>query len=125
MQHPRSLRPFLIAAALLSVCSTASLALAEGATNDPATDAVAAAPQGVVNLNTATEAELLRLPGIGPKKAQAILALRKEVKRFTRVEAIMRVKGIGRATFRKLRPMLTLDGATTLPGPTPRARAKR
>lgn len=73
------------------------------------------APQGVVNLNTATASELERLPRIGPARAQAILALRAKLSRFSRVEQLLRVKGIGRATFRKLRPMLALDGPTTLP----------
>jgi competence ComEA-like helix-hairpin-helix protein len=70
---------------------------------------------GVVNLNTATAAELERLPRIGPARSQAILALRAKVTRFSKVEQLLRVKGIGRATFRKLRPMLALDGPTTLP----------
>jgi competence protein ComEA len=75
---------------------------------------------GVVNLNTATAGELERLPRIGPARAQAILALRAQVKRFSKVEQLLRVKGIGRATFRKLRPMLTLDGPTTLAEPNRR-----
>jgi len=69
---------------------------------------------GVVNLNTATAAELERLPRIGPARSQAILALRAKVTRFSKVEQLLRVKGIGRATFRKLRPMLALEGPTTL-----------
>ena len=74
---------------------------------------------GVVNLNTASAIELARLPGIGPSKAQAILSLRDRMKRFKRVEDIMRVKGIGRKTFRKLRSLLAIEGSTTL-----QARAK-
>ena len=69
----------------------------------------------VININTATAAELERLPRIGPARAQAILALRAKLTRFSKVEQLLRVKGIGRATFRKLRPMLTLEGPTTLP----------
>ncbi len=64
------------------------------------------APSLVVDLNAATAAELEQLPGIGPSRAQAILALRAQLKRFNKIEDLMRVKGIGRATFRKLRPML-------------------
>jgi competence protein ComEA len=69
---------------------------------------------GVVNLNTASAAELERLPRIGPSRAQAILALRAKLTRFSKIEQLLRVKGIGRATFRKLRPLLTLNGPTTL-----------
>ena len=74
----------------------------------------ATSTRGVVNLNSASADELVRLPGIGPARAAAILELRARIKRFTRVEELLRVKGIGRATFRKLRPLLSLDGPTTL-----------
>jgi competence protein ComEA len=73
-----------------------------------------AAPSGVVNLNTASGDELERLPGIGPSRARSILELRTRLKRFVRVEDLLRVKGIGRATFRRLRPLITLEGPTTL-----------
>jgi comEA protein len=74
----------------------------------------AAQPPGVVNINAASAEELERLPGIGPSRARAILALRAQLKHFTRLEELLRVKGIGRATFRKLRPLLSLQGETTL-----------
>ena len=79
---------------------------------------------GVINLNTASLQELTRLPSVGPARAQAILELRQKLGGFKKVEDIMRVKGIGRKTFRKLEPMLRLQGATTLtahPGPRPGA----
>lgn len=72
-----------------------------------------AAAEGVVNIQTATAEELQRLPGIGPSKAEAIIAFRQRTQ-FRRVEDILRVRGIGRATFRRLRPYLTVSGATTL-----------
>ncbi len=68
---------------------------------------------GTLNLNSASAEELERLPGVGPAKAAAILALRQRMGRFQHVEDVLRVRGIGRATFRRLRPMLTLQGATT------------
>jgi competence protein ComEA len=70
-------------------------------------------PEGVVNIQTATAEQLDLLPGIGPSKAQAIVSFR-ERHAFRRVEDILRVRGIGRGTFRELRPMLTVDGPTTL-----------
>lgn len=56
------------------------------------------AGQGI-NLNTATEAELLRLPGIGPAKARAIVAYRQSRGSFASVEEVLRVPGIGPATL--------------------------
>lgn len=73
-----------------------------------------AASEGVVNLNTATAEELERLPGVGPSRAEAIVRLRTRVQRFGRVEDLVRVRGIGRATLRHMRPYLTLAGPTTL-----------
>lgn len=75
------------------------------------------ATSGVVNIQTASAEQLQLLPGIGPSKAQAIVAHR-EHRAFRRVEDIMRVRGVGRATFRRLRPMLTVEGPTTLSAPT-------
>lgn len=77
---------------------------------------------GVVNIQTASAEQLQLLPGIGPSKAQAIVAFR-EQRAFRRVEDIMRVRGIGRATFRRLRSMLTVDGPTTMSAPVRATRA--
>ncbi|HOS80979.1 MAG TPA: helix-hairpin-helix domain-containing protein, partial [Anaerolineae bacterium] len=63
-----------------------------------------ASPEARVNLNTATLAELLTLPGIGETRAQAILAYRAEHGPFTRIEELQNVSGIGPATYEKLAP---------------------
>jgi competence protein ComEA len=76
-------------------------------------DAAPAPSEGVVNVQTATLEELQRLPGIGPSKAAAIVAFRERTA-FRRIEDVMRVRGIGRATFRRLRTMLSVSGPTTL-----------
>jgi competence protein ComEA len=72
-----------------------------------------ATPEAPVRLNLADEAELRRLPGVGPKRAQAILALRARVGRFQRLEDLLRVKGVGRATLKKWRPLVTLGTSST------------
>ncbi len=72
-----------------------------------------ASDQEVVNINTATAAELAFLPGIGPSKAEAIVKYRKN-KPFKKVEQIMRVKGIGRKSFVAMRKHLNIDGTTTV-----------
>ncbi len=83
----------------------------------------APAADGVVNIQTATAEQLQLLPGIGPSKAAAIVAHR-ERRAFRRVEDLLRVRGIGRATFRRLRSMLTIDGPTTLAAPARGARTQ-
>lgn len=68
---------------------------------------------GVVNVNTATEAQLQMLPGIGPSKARAIVEYRTK-NQFVRVDDLAQVKGIGPKLLGKLRPHVTTDGPTTL-----------
>ena len=58
-----------------------------------------------ININEAGAKELTTLPGIGPSRAEAILAERKK-RRFRRPEDIMRVPGIGRKTFTRIRPLI-------------------
>jgi competence protein ComEA len=67
---------------------------------------------GRVVLNAASEADLTKLPGIGPSRARAILALRQRLTRFRAIEDLLRVKGIGRKMLRRLRPSVVLDRPT-------------
>ncbi len=62
-----------------------------------------------VYLNEATVDDLRRLPGIGEKRALAVLELRRKLGHFKQVEDLLRVKGIGRSTLRKLRPIVRID----------------
>lgn len=119
MKNINSLRTSLVAATLAAlgllgpglVTATAD---AQARRSAPVTSVDApAAPEGVVNIQTATAEELQRLPGVGPSKAAAIIAFRERTA-FRRVEDILRVRGIGRATFRRLRPYLSVSGPTTL-----------
>jgi competence protein ComEA len=66
-------------------------------------------PDGRVVLNAANEDALRTLSGIGPKRAQAILALRQRLVRFRAVEDLLRVKGIGRKTLSKIKPKIVLN----------------
>ena len=70
-----------------------------------------ATPEDPVYLNQATLADLHRLPGVGPKRAEAILALRARLGHFHQIEDLLKVKGIGRSSLRKLRPLVRLDAA--------------
>jgi competence protein ComEA len=109
----RSLRAILLALSCATWLARASPVRADAVVTPAPSPAALSAP-GVVNINTASAEELERLPGIGPTRARAILELRARVHRFLHIEALLRVKGIGRATFRKLKPWLVLEGPTTL-----------
>ena len=73
-------------------------------------DAKPAKPAVVVNLNTATAAELEQLPGIGAKTAGRIVDYRQKKGPFKKIEELMNVQGIGEKSFLKLKPQITLTG---------------
>lgn len=76
---------------------------------------------GVININTAEPDQLRLLPGIGPSKAQRIVAYRTR-RKFKHAYEIIRVRGIGRRTFQRLKRFLTVQGPTTLKGKPRRPR---
>lgn len=98
---------FLLASVLgLAACAGAALA------EEPALAAGAASAAGasaLIDLNSASAAELESLPGIGRSRAQAILAFREAHGGFHSVSQLLRIKGIGRAMLRKLRPLVTVS----------------
>lgn len=61
--------------------------------------------QQAVNLNTATQAQLEELPGVGPVMAGKIIAWRTENGRFSRVEELQEIAGVGPKTYAKLAPL--------------------
>lgn len=73
-------------------------------------DAPAATPEsgGKVNLNTADAAALETLPRIGPAMAQRILDWREANGRFTAVDDLLDVPGIGAATLDGFRDLVTV-----------------
>src|SRR5207237_8224345 len=72
-----------------------------------------AALVGTANLNQASEESLELLPGIGPTKAHRIVEWRGKHP-FRKIEDLVKVKGIGKKTFARLRPYLAIAGETTL-----------
>ncbi|HDX8343062.1 MULTISPECIES: ComEA family DNA-binding protein [Aeromonas] len=72
----------------------------------PATTVAAAKESGKVNLNTASINELTALKGIGEKKAQAIVDYREKQGKFTTVDQLADVSGIGPATLEANRDMI-------------------
>ena len=72
---------------------------------------VASAPGGtLVDINTATVAELDELPGIGPALAERIVALRSERGAFRSIDELAEVEGISERMVDELRPLVTPVG---------------
>jgi len=63
-------------------------------------------PAGVLNLNTATAQQLDALPGVGPVTAGAIVAWREAHGKFSSVDQLGEVDGIGPGRLEKLRPLV-------------------
>lgn len=65
-------------------------------------------PRIIVHLNSATEADLIQLPGIGPKLAKRILEYRRQIGGFLEIEQLLEVKGIGPKKFEQIRSYIRL-----------------
>jgi competence protein ComEA len=93
--------------------SGASTPSAPTATSAPFTVVSTLTPTAVssaslININTATLEQLDTLPDIGPEKAQSIITYRQQHGLFQHIEDIMKVSGIGPATFDKIQSLITV-----------------
>ena len=71
-----------------------------------------------VNINTATQAELESLDGIGPVKAAAIIDYRKKNGGFKSVDELEKVDGVGPVTLANVKKDVSVSGATSVPAAT-------
>ncbi len=78
-----------------------------GLTLAPIGVALAEVAAARVNINTASATELEKLPGIGPSKAQAIVAFRAK-EPFTKADDLRKVKGIGDKLYEALKDQVTV-----------------
>jgi competence protein ComEA len=78
---------------------------AQAAPGKKATPAAKLAPGEKVNINSASKDKLEALPGIGPAKADAIIAGRP----YAKTEDIMKVKGIKKGTYDKIKDLITVQ----------------
>ena len=104
----------VIAAALALLGGTGAVAGDKPADAPPAATA-AASPQKL-DVNRATVAELLAVPGIGPQMAQSIVDLRAKRGSFSSLEELLQVRGIKEKTLKSITPYLSL---VVLPSATP------
>jgi comEA protein len=61
-----------------------------------------------VNLNSATTEQLQTIPGIGPATAKNIVEYRTKSGKFSRIEDVINVKGIGEKKFQKIKDRLAV-----------------
>jgi competence protein ComEA len=73
---------------------------------DPTTESTGAGTTGPVHLNTATEAQLDALPGVGPVLAQHILTYRTQHGSFTSTQQLRQIPGIGPRKYATLQPLV-------------------
>lgn len=88
--------------------ATAAPRAAQSPTRTPRPTAAPAAP-AKVNINTAGESELDRLPRIGPALARRIVEYRRAHGLFTAIDALKDVPGIGSAIFDAIKDWVTID----------------
>lgn len=62
----------------------------------------------LVNLNTADSTQLQQIKGVGPVMAQKIIDYRSSIGRFTSVDQLLKVSGIGQKTLEKMRGQVTI-----------------
>ena len=96
------------------VCALAWIALAlpftphaQAAPVRPASAAATASKEAPVDVNSASEQQLMSVPGIGASLAKRIVDFRDKNGKFTSVDDLMKVQGIGEKSIEKLRPYLT------------------
>ena len=73
------------------------------------TDQAESGPDGKININTASEAQLCEIPGIGATRAAAIVAYRQQSGGFASIEDIMNVSGIKEGTYEKIKDRITVN----------------
>jgi competence protein ComEA len=102
--------PLLMLVPLMTLHPTSAAAQAKAPERTTAKPAPSSA---IVNLNTATVADLETLPGVGAKTAARIIEYRQKNGPFKKIEELMNVRGIGEKNFLKLKSQLTVAAAKT------------
>ena len=65
--------------------------------------------ENAININTATAAELEKLPGIGAKTAEKIIEYRERSGKFRRPEHLLLIEGISDKKFRRIRSLIKVE----------------
>ncbi len=75
----------------------------------PAKDKMSQLQTTSINLNTATLEQLIALPGVGKKKAAAIIEYRSKYGKFKSVDDLTKVKGVGVKMLAKLKDRISVS----------------
>jgi competence protein ComEA len=112
-------RPIALDAAIGTVSSPASSASARASPCSASEGAITA--DGRVVLNRASLGDLQRLPGVGAKRAEAILEVRAKLGgRFRDLRDLLRVRGIGLRSLKRIEPLVVLDEPPSKPEGKPK-----
>lgn len=76
--------------------------------NDSAEETEPSSNTNIININTASEEQLVTLPGIGPAYARRIVEWREENGLFTGKEQLLEIRGIGERRLEQLLPLIEL-----------------
>ena len=99
----------LVAAVVIALGAAAAPdAIAQSKTGS--SSAAKPAVAGTININTASAADLQRLPGIGAKTASRVIEYRQKNGPFKKVEELMNVRGVGEKSFLKLKGQISVGG---------------
>ena len=77
--------------------------------NSPSSESKKLPPTSIININTATKDQLIKLPGIGAQYAGRIIAYREEHGSFKTVNDLMKVKGIGKKKLEALKLLISVE----------------
>lgn len=62
-----------------------------------------------ININSAPKEELIKLPGVGESTAEKIILYRDIHKGFKKIEEMMKIRGIGKKKFARMKPYITIE----------------
>jgi competence protein ComEA len=100
--------------------SVSAAALKVGAGSAPAASSERAATEpALVDLNSADARQLQRLPGVGAKRAQAIIELRERLGGFRAPSDLLRIRGIGRRMLERMAPEVVVRPRSEAPEAIP------
>jgi competence protein ComEA len=95
--------------AVKRICQILTIALAVTFLIGSIAPSLNAEQKEMININTADVKEMMKLPGIGKKKAQAIIAFRQDNGGFNDVSDLKKIDGIGKKTFEKIKERIVTE----------------